>query len=96
MFSLAASNIRGMNLLPKQKEVQEMVRCNNLGICAILETHVLPSNLQRICNNVFGNWQWVSNSSSCIRYTRVIVGWDPGKVNLMVLNHIDQVLHCQV
>lgn len=85
-----------MNSLPKQNEVQLVVTSNNLGLCALLETHILPNKLQSICNRVFGSWIWTSNSQDCERGTRIVVGWDPSRVNLMVLNQSDQVIHCQI
>jgi hypothetical protein len=38
----------------------------------------------------------VSNVSSCIGGTRIIVGWDPNHINLMILDQSPQVMHCLV
>lgn len=65
MFSIASWNIRGMNQLPKQKEVQEVIVSSGLSVCAILESHVSVKKLSQICSNVFGSWNWTSNSTSC-------------------------------
>nr|GEW08797.1 hypothetical protein [Tanacetum cinerariifolium] len=51
-------------------------------------------NMSRICNRVLSRWDWVSNCSSCDSGTRIIVGWDPNHVNIMVLNQSAQVMHC--
>ncbi|GKC07650.1 putative reverse transcriptase domain-containing protein [Tanacetum coccineum] len=82
--------------IPKQREIQEVVRSNNLSICAVLESHVLAPKLKKVCNDVFGNWKWMSNSRKCDRDTRIILGWDPNKVNVMLLEQSGQALHCQV
>lgn len=96
MFSLTAWNIRGMNHIPKQKEVREVMSENGLSICAVLESHLLLPKLQKIYLSIFGLRDWVSNNSSSTRGTRIIVGWDPNRANVMVLSQTDQVIHCQV
>lgn len=96
MFSIASWNIRGLNRIPKQKEVLEVVREKELSMCAILESHVDISKLQKECTRVFDRWKWSSNNQLCNRGTRIIVGWDPNVVDIMVLTQTDQVIHCQV
>lgn len=54
------------------------------------------SKLQGICTNIFGNWNWTLNSNQCEKGTRIILGCDHDKVDVMKLNQTDQVLHCQV
>lgn len=73
-----------------------MVVDSGLSICAILESHVEISKLQKVCMNVFKNWLWSSNNQYCSRGTRIIVGWDPNVVDLMIISQSDQVMHCQV
>ncbi|XP_071694872.1 uncharacterized protein [Rutidosis leptorrhynchoides] len=60
------------------------------------ESHVAIEKLNKICNNVFPRWNWSSNSSICIRGTRIIIGWDTDVVRLMILAVSDQAIHCQV
>ncbi|XP_071712936.1 uncharacterized protein [Rutidosis leptorrhynchoides] len=43
---------------------------------------------------VFPSWNWSSNNQVCKRGTRIIISWDPGIVQLMILNVTDQVIHC--
>ncbi|XP_071713963.1 uncharacterized protein [Rutidosis leptorrhynchoides] len=69
---------------------------NKLSMCAILESHVNVSKLTGVCSYVFPNWQWTSNNNVCQKGTRIILGWDPGIVNVMVLSSSEQVMHCQV
>ncbi|XP_071687419.1 uncharacterized protein [Rutidosis leptorrhynchoides] len=96
MISLTSWNIKGLNRTPKQNEVVEVVSGNKLCICAILESHVSISKLNSICGVVFPSWNWTSNNSVCSRGTRIIIGWDPGIVNLMVIALSDQAIHCKV
>ncbi|GJX75383.1 hypothetical protein Tco_0313978 [Tanacetum coccineum] len=91
-----AWNVRGLNNTPNQDQVIQLLREDNYSLCGLLETHVKKKNLSRICNHVLGNWEWVSNVSSCIGGTRIIVGWDPNSIRVMVLEHTSQVLHCFV
>nr|GEZ48495.1 hypothetical protein [Tanacetum cinerariifolium]GEZ49250.1 hypothetical protein [Tanacetum cinerariifolium] len=91
-----ASNVRGLNNTPNQDQVIQLLREDNFSLCGFLETHVKQKNLSRICNRVLGNWDWASNISSCTGGTRIIVGWDPSSVRVMVLEQSSQVLHCFV
>ncbi|XP_023733558.2 uncharacterized protein LOC111881398 [Lactuca sativa] len=89
-MNFGAWNIRGLNKVVKQKEV------NNLDMCGILESHVSVWKLKKICDKIFKRWDWVSNCNSCIRGTRIIVGWNVNKFDLMVLGQSNQVMHCMV
>ncbi|XP_071708278.1 uncharacterized protein [Rutidosis leptorrhynchoides] len=60
------------------------------------ELHVAIDRLSNICNSVFPTWLWTSNSSVCVKGTRIIVGWNPSIVQIMVLAVSDQALHCLV
>ncbi|XP_071694760.1 uncharacterized protein [Rutidosis leptorrhynchoides] len=94
MNSFATWNIRGLNRIPKQKEIRDVVAGNNLCFCAILESHVDVSKLSNICASVFRNWQWTSNNAMSNGGTRIIMGWNPVIINVMVIDSSDQVMHC--
>nr|GEX43738.1 hypothetical protein [Tanacetum cinerariifolium] len=49
-----------------------------------------------ICSRVLGHWEWVSNNASCSGGTRIIVGWDPNCVNVMIMEQSAQAIHCFV
>ncbi|KAL7612679.1 hypothetical protein Lser_V15G05847 [Lactuca serriola] len=95
-MSIGVWNIRGLNKVVKQKEVIDVIRDNNLGICAVVESHVKILNLKNVCSKTFGNWDWISNSRSCEVGTRIIVGWDPKLFDIMVISQSKQVIHCYV
>lgn len=63
---------------------------------AILESHVAAHKLNSVCDRVFGRWLWYTNAKTCTGGTRKILGWDPGKVDMMVLSFSDQVIHAQL
>lgn len=73
-----------------------MVKENGLSMCVILESHVDITKLQKVCSKVFDRWLWTSNNQYCSRGTRIIMGWDPNEIDVMVLAQSDQVLHRQV
>ncbi|CAH1435588.1 unnamed protein product [Lactuca virosa] len=89
-------NVRGLNKAIKQKEVIDVIRSNNLGICAVVESHVKVLNLKNVCVKTFGQWDWVSNNSNCEAGTRIIVGWNPRLFDVMVISQSRQVIHCYV
>ncbi|GJV05010.1 hypothetical protein Tco_1338579 [Tanacetum coccineum] len=92
----ASWNIRGLNFSPKQSEVRHVISENNLSICAILESHVLDSNLMKLCPYVFNHWNWTSNGNCCSKGTRIILGWNHNDVDIVVLNQDDQAIHVRV
>ncbi|KAJ0955349.1 putative RNA-directed DNA polymerase [Helianthus annuus] len=96
MGSIGAWNIRGLNHSLKQKEVRQVINENHLQVCAILETHVDVSNVPDVCRKVCSNWQWHSNANSCVGGTRIMVGWDDQKVDVMILAQTNQVIHTQI
>nr|GEU30804.1 hypothetical protein [Tanacetum cinerariifolium] len=67
MINIASWNVRGMNFSPKQSEIRHVISENSLSICAILESHVVESNLVKICSRVFRHWDWTSNGGSCLK-----------------------------
>ncbi|PWA56013.1 RNA-directed DNA polymerase, eukaryota, Reverse transcriptase zinc-binding domain protein [Artemisia annua] len=92
----ASWNIRSLNPKKKQKEVVNLIREENIQICAILETHVKPDKLSKVVQNVFGRWNWVSNISDSPKGCRILVGWDQNKVNLAVVNKSGQQILCGI
>ncbi|XP_052623751.1 uncharacterized protein LOC128129111 [Lactuca sativa] len=95
-MSVGAWNVRGLNKSVKQKEVIDVIRCNNLGICAVIESHVKVLNLKSVCAKTFGQWDWISNNNSCEAGTRIIVGWNPRLFDVILLSQSKQVIHCYV
>lgn len=96
MVKVASWNIRGLNLVSKRKEVKRLIIENGLDVCSIVKTKVCSGKLKAICDEVFGNWSWVSNNSVCEGRTRIIMGWDPGKVKIIFSGFYEQVVHSQI
>lgn len=55
-FKIVAWNIRSMNQLKKNNEVVQLIREEQLSVCAVLETHVKQKKLVDTANKVFRNW----------------------------------------
>lgn len=77
----------------KQKEVRDLINDNNISMCAIIESRVSVKNLSSICSSVFGLWKWTSNGRLCNHGTRIILGWDSNKLDVMIINQTTQVMH---
>nr|GEX79056.1 hypothetical protein [Tanacetum cinerariifolium] len=96
IINLATWNIQGLNFSPKQMEVKQVIAENSLSVCAILESHVVDSNLQRLCSQIFRHWDWSSNGAFCDKGTRIILGWNHNDVDVAVSNQDDQSIHTRI
>ncbi|GJS29618.1 hypothetical protein Tco_0490238 [Tanacetum coccineum] len=61
-----------------------------------VESHVMDSNLHRLCSLVFRHWGWSSNGAWCNKGTRIILGWNHNDVDVAVLTQDDQAIHTRV
>ncbi|XP_022014453.1 uncharacterized protein LOC110913945 [Helianthus annuus] len=55
-----------------------------------METHVDSSNVANVCKRVCQSWHWATNEDCCDKGIRIMVGWDPSLVDVMVLAHSEQ------
>ncbi|XP_071740185.1 uncharacterized protein [Rutidosis leptorrhynchoides] len=95
-LKIATWNIRGANTLDKQNEVRNLIQTEKLSICAVLETHLKTKTVKDISNYIFGNWDWISNVKYSSNSCRMIIGWDPNKVRVMVIHMNKQATFCKV
>ncbi|KAI3695419.1 hypothetical protein L1987_78416 [Smallanthus sonchifolius] len=61
-----------------------------------METHVDSSNVYNVCKKVCRTWCWATNAACCEKGTRIMVGWDPNMVDVMILSQSNQVMHTQI
>ncbi|GJV28501.1 hypothetical protein Tco_1384949 [Tanacetum coccineum] len=54
------------------------------------QSHVGNSGLNNLCPKVFWHWQWTSNGAVCTKGSRIILGWNPDVVNMVVISFDDQ------
>ncbi|XP_071687068.1 uncharacterized protein [Rutidosis leptorrhynchoides] len=92
----ASWNIRGMCQVDKQKEVAKFIKDEHLCMCAVIETHLKPGNINKACQNVFKHWNWASNVVLSPNSCRIIVGWNNNVINSMILQVDRQVILCLV
>nr|KAJ0222221.1 hypothetical protein LSAT_V11C200063020 [Lactuca sativa] len=96
MFSFGIWNIRGLNLSPKQKEIKNLIKENNLSLLAVLESQVSASKLHEKCDKIFGSWKWVASKGIYGNTIRIIVGWNSNFFDVNLIDQNDQVLHCKI
>ncbi|GJW34348.1 RNA-directed DNA polymerase, eukaryota, reverse transcriptase zinc-binding domain protein [Tanacetum coccineum] len=87
-------NVRGLSNTPNPDQIIQFLNEDSYSLCGLLETRVKKKKLSGIYRRVFGNWDWVFNAHSCDGGTRIIVGWDPRSVNVMVIKQSSEVMHC--
>ncbi|GJV05024.1 uncharacterized protein Tco_1338593 [Tanacetum coccineum] len=93
---LIENNIRGLNRISKQKEVHQVILENHLNVCAVLESHLDVSKLERVCAKVCSKWSWTSNGSLCTKGSRIILGWNTNYVDVTVLSCTRQAMHTRI
>ncbi|KAL8091333.1 hypothetical protein AgCh_033807 [Apium graveolens] len=96
MDKLAFWNVRGFNNPIKRKEVTNLIINNQVGLCALIETHVAKGRVKNVFDRMFRNWDWFSNSVYCRRGCRIVVGWNPVLFDVVEIISTDQVIHCVV
>nr|GFB55701.1 hypothetical protein [Tanacetum cinerariifolium] len=47
-------------------------------------------------NEVFRYWSWASNSSSCLKGTKIILGWNSDVVDISIIFYTDQAMHTRI
>ncbi|GJT80579.1 disease resistance TIR-NBS-LRR class family protein [Tanacetum coccineum] len=95
-FKIATWNIRGLGKLSKQNVVRNLMRDENLSVCAILETRLKGQKVSKIGTKVFGRWEWIDNANECSRGCRIMVGWDNSRVHCMLIHASDQAMLCLI
>ncbi|GJT64031.1 RNA-directed DNA polymerase, eukaryota, reverse transcriptase zinc-binding domain protein [Tanacetum coccineum] len=79
-------NIRGLcSQSDKQKEVKKLIMEEGLQFCAILETHVKYKNIKKVCNLVFGNWEYVTNGEDNNKGCIIMVGWNSNVIRAWLM-----------
>ena len=92
---LAFWNIRGFHLPLKQKGVEVLVRKREIGLLAVLETKLSESGLEVFMRRRFKGWKQVNNFASH-GGGRILILYDPLKIQLDTLEVLPQIIHCRV
>nr|GEV77206.1 hypothetical protein [Tanacetum cinerariifolium] len=57
------------------------------------ESHLRKKIVNKVFNEVFRKWAWVSNSVDSKKGCRIVVGWDPAVFTHVLLSQSSQVMH---
>ena len=95
-LKIATWNIRGMCNEIKQNEVMKFIENEKVQVCAVIETHLKIKSISKVCDRVFGNWNWISNVMHSPTCCRIVVGWNTSVVNVMIINSCSQEILCLI
>ncbi|GJY52436.1 RNA-directed DNA polymerase, eukaryota, reverse transcriptase zinc-binding domain protein, partial [Tanacetum coccineum] len=54
------------------KEVRNLIKDENLSMCAVIETRIKAQKLQKIGDAVFKSWSWIENMKYCDKGCRIM------------------------
>jgi len=92
---MAFWNIRGFHLPLKQKGVEALARKREISLLAVLETKLSESGLEVFMCRRFKGWKQVNNFASH-GGGRILILYDPLKIQLDTLEILPQIIHCRV
>ncbi|GAB2266061.1 hypothetical protein Dimus_037862 [Dionaea muscipula] len=95
MISFAAWNVRGLNLVPRQREVRDLCAREGIVLCGLLETKVTEPSSRRVFERLFRGWAMVHNYSYDLTGT-IWVCWNPTFVSVSPIFVSDQIIYCEV
>ncbi|GJS22552.1 RNA-directed DNA polymerase, eukaryota, reverse transcriptase zinc-binding domain protein [Tanacetum coccineum] len=93
-YKIGVWNIRGMNTSENHNEVMNLVKSENLKVCAILETRLKGKKLRKACDRIFQKWNWESNMQKCSKECRIVLGWDFDSTSVQILHQTSQSIFC--
>ncbi|GJY84653.1 RNA-directed DNA polymerase, eukaryota, reverse transcriptase zinc-binding domain protein, partial [Tanacetum coccineum] len=62
----------------------------------VLETHLKAKNINRVCDRIFSQWEWISNVKYSPTSCRICIGWDPMVVKVVIIHESRQRILCKV
>ncbi|GJW67965.1 RNA-directed DNA polymerase, eukaryota, reverse transcriptase zinc-binding domain protein [Tanacetum coccineum] len=84
--NMKENDVKGPSSSDKQKEVVNFIREEKLQICAVLETHLKSKRVDKICEKIYGRWNWIHNMRYCNKGCRILVGWNEDEVSVSVIH----------
>ncbi|XP_057953041.1 uncharacterized protein LOC131147481 [Malania oleifera] len=91
---MAFWNIRGFNKPLKQNGVLDFIRKNKVDVLGLLETKLSMTTLDNLMKRKFQNWNQINNFS--LHKGRILVLWNPQRIQLQAIEYSAQVIHCSV
>ncbi|GJT58680.1 RNA-directed DNA polymerase, eukaryota, reverse transcriptase zinc-binding domain protein [Tanacetum coccineum] len=80
----------------KQKEVIKFIKEEKLQVCAIIETHIKAKKIKDVCDKVFGDWEWITNSHYSTNSCRIMLSWNPLFAKIQVIQVTRQSVFCYI
>ncbi|GJU38597.1 ribonuclease H-like domain-containing protein [Tanacetum coccineum] len=93
VVKIASWNVKGICNTIRQGEVKTLIKDSNISFFGIVETQLRKKFVNKVCHEVFGVWEWVSNSVDSSKGCRIDVGWDPLVISAKLLAQNDQAMH---
>ncbi|GKA35887.1 RNA-directed DNA polymerase, eukaryota, reverse transcriptase zinc-binding domain protein [Tanacetum coccineum] len=72
----------GMSTSDKQKEVRNFIKEESLQLCTIIKTYINYKKIEKVGENIFGNWEYISNGEDNNKGCRIMVGWNSSKIKV--------------
>ncbi|GJU37562.1 RNA-directed DNA polymerase, eukaryota, reverse transcriptase zinc-binding domain protein [Tanacetum coccineum] len=93
VVKVASWNVKGICNTLRQGEVNALIKDNNISFFGIIETQLRKKFVNKVCNEVFGVWEWVINFVDSAKGCRIVVGWDPLVISAKLLSQDNQAMH---
>lgn len=94
-MNLGFRNVRGLQETPKQREVSTFILNSNMDIFGLLETKLTMSTLGDFKKNNLKNLSFIENFSTA-RNGRILLVWNPARLDVNVSIVEPQVIHAKV
>ncbi|PWA88072.1 reverse transcriptase domain, Reverse transcriptase zinc-binding domain protein [Artemisia annua] len=62
----------------------------------VVETHVKPHKLPKVCEATFGSWNWISNVNHSQNGCRILVSWYQTMVDVVMIHSSKQAMLCMI
>ncbi|XP_070014516.1 uncharacterized protein [Nicotiana sylvestris] len=89
---LTTWNIRGLNKIPKQKEVKRFIRSNKVKMIALLEHKIKEQKALQIIRRITPGWACITNYEYSNR-GRIWILWDISEIDCVELGKSSQYIH---
>ncbi|GJZ46112.1 RNA-directed DNA polymerase, eukaryota, reverse transcriptase zinc-binding domain protein [Tanacetum coccineum] len=95
-FKLVVWNIRGISNELRQNAARKYIQEENVQMCAFIKTHLKSKSIIKVGNRVFEDWSWDSNIHQTPNCCRIMLGWNPKLLRVMMIDIKEQAILCAV
>ncbi|GJR07444.1 zinc knuckle CX2CX4HX4C containing protein [Tanacetum coccineum] len=96
MTKNVVSNTVDASMADMQDEIKLLISKNELCMLAVIETRLIKKVVKPVCDNIFGHWNYYTNSVDSNKGCKIAVGWDQDSIDAVLLSSSDQVMHFEV